>query len=86
MVWKQSHQKELIWTPPSHDKNFFKHVTNMKATGVNNKTEHGGLILISESLRIISPLHHLLQYDLFDHRYIVESFTSKNMDRAIHHH
>ena len=32
---KQSHHQELIWTPPSHDIHFVKHVTNIEFIGIN---------------------------------------------------
>lgn len=39
-------EQVLNWTPTNHDMHFFKHVTDMHSTGLNNKYEHRGLILI----------------------------------------
>jgi len=46
MMHLQKQGQGLDWTPTSHDRHFVKHVTNMKSIGLNNRSEHRGLILI----------------------------------------
>ena len=42
----QTLDQGLDITPTSHDRNFVKHITNMKSTDGNNRYEHKDLILI----------------------------------------
>ena len=39
-------KQTLDWTSTRHDMNFVKHITNMKSTGITNKSKNMGLILI----------------------------------------
>ena len=46
MIHLKKNQQGLEWTLTSHDRHFIKQVTNMKAMGLNSRTEHKGLVLI----------------------------------------
>ena len=84
MIQRKILEQILGYTPTIHDRRFVKHVTNKHSTGLNNRSEHRGIILIRESLRSIDALSHYMNCHILGHILILHSFTNQNTMRAIH--